>query len=91
LVVVVVVVAGTLSVGVIIVVVGLSVEVVVVVVGKSPPDLDEMQGGVVEAVMKWQMVMMNRSRTQVTWENCVVMMVRQRWTAEAQNVSQIMV
>ena len=59
---------------VVIVLVGtLSVEVIVVVIGTSPPDLDEMQG-VVAAVMKWQMVMMSKSRTQATWENCVVMM-----------------
>jgi hypothetical protein len=73
LVVVVVVVVGTLSVEVVVVVVGtLSVEVIVMVVGTLPLDLDEMQG-VVVAVMKWQMVMMSKSRTQVTWENCVVM------------------
>ena len=69
----------------VIVVVGSSVRVVVMVVGRSPLELDEMQGGVVEAVKRWQMEMMSSSLLRVTLESCEVMMVRRRWCEVARS------
>ena len=69
----------------VIVVVGSSVRVVVVVVGRSPLDLDEMQGGVVEAVKRWQMEMMMSTPLRVTLESCEVMMARRRCCVVVRN------
>jgi hypothetical protein len=79
----VVVVAGA-PVGVI-VVVDSFVPVVVMVVGRYPLDLDEMQGGVVEAVKRWQMEMMMSTLLRVTLESCEVMMERRRCRVVVRN------
>jgi hypothetical protein len=59
-----------------VVVVDSSVRVVVVLVGRSLLDLDEMQGGVIEAVKRWQMEMMMSTPPRVTLESCAVMVER---------------
>jgi hypothetical protein len=59
-----------------VVVVDSFVRVIVVLVGMSPLDIDEMQGGVVEAVRRWQMEMMMSTPPRVTLESCAVMVER---------------
>jgi hypothetical protein len=61
-----------------VVVVDWFVRVIVMLVGRSPLDLDEMQGGVVEAVKRWQMEMMMSTPPRVTLESCEVMVARRR-------------